>query len=468
MAITQLQVIPYTGGSAGTMYNDFAFNSSTTGGQSNAPFPVQSTINPVASGNSYVAPTVITESTMAGGVVAGSLIATSRYDTNLSNTESGTPSATQWYSASLPGNLGLAMVAVPTFSSFSVTSGGGGGGGNDYLISGYDSVNGECPASYIPQATSSDAGGTLASPTVIQWAAYTPTAGAGGVRITMGGANTYALFPTWAVTNSLCVATNAVPAVPTSSSNTGGGSLVAGNTYQYAICAILANGQTGPSTKLGCLSGAGGGRKITVNWSAYTGATGYILYRYDLTTATSVNSFVVLGNVLTYQDTGSSMTASTNYMIAVSPTKAHTYSAPMGALFSNALPGPGTPLAFTQQYMVDNTYTGGGGKIDPSTSDQATWNCGSAADAGTAVPYQTIIPFFGIGNGAQVIFVTFKHVGFIAGGNGRMAVYFAANQGSGSAVASTSSGSGAATAVIQITKGPTGAPVVNHSPVRPA
>ena len=153
--------------------------------------------------------------------------------------------------------------------------------------------------------------GYPASAITIQLGSYCPTAGGAAATVTwctkdkngasppVAGAQPYAL---WRYTGSACSGTGtkwasnlvdiapsitagrifgaaSVPA-PSLTSATTGGTLASG-AYSYDVTAVLASGAEVPGTVASTTIASGLTNKITVSWSAYTGATSYNVYGRD-------------------------------------------------------------------------------------------------------------------------------------------------------------------------------------------
>jgi prepilin-type N-terminal cleavage/methylation domain-containing protein len=155
--------------------------------------------------------------------------------------------------------------------------------------------------------------GYPASAITITLGSYCPTAGGAPATVTwctkdkngvtppVAGAQPYTL---WRYTGSACTGTGtkwasnlvdkidapsisagrifgaaSVPAASLTSASTGG-TLLSG-TYSYDVTAVLASGAEVPGTVASLTIASGLTNKITVSWSAYTGATSYNVYGRD-------------------------------------------------------------------------------------------------------------------------------------------------------------------------------------------
>lgn len=124
--------------------------------------------------------------------------------------------------------------------------------------------------------------------------------------------NFVAAYPRWQeddVTLTYTTATNSkllsAPVASTPTTSTSGGTLAAA-TYYYKVTALSAYGQTTGSNEVSRAT-TGSTSRNTLTWSAVTGATGYKVYRS--TSSGAEQLLATLGAVTTYNDTGTSTTA---------------------------------------------------------------------------------------------------------------------------------------------------------------
>src|SRR4029077_11889536 len=105
----------------------------------------------------------------------------------------------------------------------------------------------------------------------------------------------------------LLEATYAPPVQAVATTSTTGGTLAAA-TYFYVVTAFNFNGETLKSNERSIVT-TGATSSNTVSWAAVPGAVGYKIYRGTVTNTENV--FYVVGNVLTFLDTGAVNTAGT-------------------------------------------------------------------------------------------------------------------------------------------------------------
>lgn len=106
---------------------------------------------------------------------------------------------------------------------------------------------------------------------------------------------------------ALGAASQTPPVLGAPSTSTTGGTLAA-NTYYYVIEAILPNGVSVRSNEVS-IATTGTTSSNTLNWTAYTNATGYKIFRG--TSAKGENYYYTVGAVTTFVDTGAVATAGT-------------------------------------------------------------------------------------------------------------------------------------------------------------
>lgn len=127
---------------------------------------------------------------------------------------------------------------------------------------------------------------------------------------TVGLFETYSCVPTAAVATFPCPPTFlAAPVQAASSTATTGGTLPAG-TYRAVITALNSRGETVKSNEISQVT-TGSTSRITWNWGAVTGATGYQIYVTNGATG-SETFLVTLGAVTTYNWTGTPAYSATN------------------------------------------------------------------------------------------------------------------------------------------------------------